>query len=139
MLVSAVELFEDVIDQKKCSYSVTNNCKNPVHAYLFLGPKGSCKWDAAKAFAANILSNNQSGQDQSRTINLVKKGEHPDLIRISPTGNQYRDDDVQLIINEASRSPIEGNKKIIVADRFHTANETAVGRLLKLSKNLHQQ
>ena len=131
MLVSAVELFEDVIDQKSAVTQLQITAKNPVHAYLFLGPKGSCKWDAAKAFAANILSNNQSGQDQSRTINLVKKGEHPDLIRISPTGNQYRDDDVQLIINEASRSPIEGNKKIIVADRFHTANETAVGRLLK--------
>ena len=109
MLVSAVELFEDVIDQKSAVTQLQITSKNPVHAYLFLGPRGSCKWDATKAFAAKILSNNQSGQDQSRTINLIKKEEHPDLIRISPTGNQYRDDDVQQIINEASRSPIEGN------------------------------
>ena len=38
---------------------------------------------------------------------------------------------MQRLINEASRSPIEGSKKIIVANRFHTANPTAVGRLLK--------
>ena len=71
--MSAVELFEDVIDQKSAVTQLQITAKNPVHAYLFLGPKGSCKWDAAKAFAANILSNNQSGQDQSRTIKLVKK------------------------------------------------------------------
>ena len=64
-------------------------------------------------------------------MKLALRGDHPDLIKIEPTGNQYRDEDVQRLINEASRSPIEGSKKIIVANRFHTANPTAVGRLLK--------
>ena len=129
--MSPQDLFEDVIDQDSAVDQLRKSSQNPVHAYLFVGPKGSCKWDAAKAFAAMIMNHTNPDHSEERTTNLIRKGEHPDLIRVEPTGNQYRDDDVQEIINEASRSPIEGPKKIIVANRFHTANETAVGRLLK--------
>ena len=129
--MSPEDLFQDVIDQDSAVAQLRKSSQNPVHAYLFVGPKGSCKWDAAKAFAAMIMNHTNHDHSEERTTNLIRKGEHPDLIRIEPTGNQYRDDDVQEIINEASRSPIEGKKKIIVANRFHTANETAVGRLLK--------
>ena len=129
--MSLTNLLEDVIDQDSAVAQLHKSSENPVHAYLFVGPKGSCKWDAAKAFAAMIMNHRNKDQNEERVMNLVRRGEHPDLIKVEPTGNQYRDDDVQQIINEASRSPIEGAKKIIVANRFHTANETAVGRLLK--------
>ena len=129
--MSLTNLLEDVIDQDSAVAQLHKSSENPVHAYLFVGPKGSCKWDAAKAFAAMIMNHTNKDLNEERVMNLVRRGEHPDLIKVEPTGNQYRDDDVQQIINEASRSPIEGAKKIIVANRFHTANETAVGRLLK--------
>jgi len=129
--MSLTNLLEDVIDQDSAVAQLHKSSENPVHAYLFVGPKGSCKWDAAKAFAAMIMNHANKDQNEERVMNLVRRGEHPDLIKVEPSGNQYRDDDVQQIINEASRSPIEGAKKIIVANRFHTANETAVGRLLK--------
>ena len=129
--MSLRDLLEDVIDQDSAVAQLHKSSQNPVHAYLFVGPKGSCKWDAAKAFAAMIMNHANKDQNEERVMNLVRRGEHPDLIKVEPSGNQYRDDDVQQIINEASRSPIEGAKKIIVANRFHTANETAVGRLLK--------
>jgi len=129
--MSLTNLLEDVIDQDSAVAQLHKSSENPVHAYLFVGPKGSCKWDAAKAFAAMIMNHTNKDQNEERVMNLLRRGEHPDLIKVEPTGNQYRDDDVQQIINEASRSPIEGAKKIIVANRFHTANETAVGRLLK--------
>ena len=129
--MSLTNLLEDVIDQDSAVAQLHKSSENPVHAYLFVGPKGSCKWDAAKAFAAMIMNHTNKDQNEERVMNLLRRGEHPDLIKVEPTGNQYRDYDVQQIINEASRSPIEGEKKIIVANRFHTANETAVGRLLK--------
>ncbi len=125
------DFFDQVIDQKEAINQLQRSFKDPVHAYLFVGPKGSCRWEAAKAFAALILSQRDSSLDSNRTMKLALRGDHPDLIKIEPTGNQYRDEDVQRLINEASRSPIEGSKKIIVANRFHTANPTAVGRLLK--------
>ncbi|MEG3586892.1 MAG: hypothetical protein VX353_06345 [Actinomycetota bacterium] len=126
-----IDFFDQVIDQKEAINQLQRSFQDPVHAYLFVGPKGSCRWEAAKAFAALILSRKESSSDANRSKKLALRGDHPDLVKIDPTGNQYRDEDVQRLINEASRSPIEGEKKIIVANRFHTANPTAVGRLLK--------
>ena len=111
--MTPTDLFKDVIDQDSAIAQLQKACQNPLHAYLFLGPKGSCKWNAAKAFASLIMTNENQKQNHERSTYLIGKGDHPDLIKIEPTGNQYRDDDVQEIINEASRSPIEGKKKII--------------------------
>ena len=54
--MSPEDLFQDVIDQDSAVAQLRKSSQNPVHAYLFVGPKGSCKWDAAKAFAAMIMN-----------------------------------------------------------------------------------
>ncbi len=129
--VAPIDVFDAVIDQREVISQLIASSKNPVHGYLFVGPKGSCRWEAAKAFAAIILSSTETEEISQRSMKLALQGSHPDLVMIEPTGNQYRDEEVQRLINESSRSPIESERKIIVASRFHTANETAVGRLLK--------
>jgi hypothetical protein len=60
---------------------------------------------------------------------LALRGEHPDLTRIDPTGNQYREEEVAFLITEASRTPVEGSRKVIVADRFRAGTSTAPLRL----------
>ena len=87
--MSLRDLLEDVIDQDSAVTQLHKSSQNPVHAYLFVGPKGSCKWVAAKAFAAMIMNHTNHDHSEERTTNLIRKGEHPDLIRIEPTGNQY--------------------------------------------------
>ena len=71
----------DAVDQLRASVA------NPVHAYLFLGPHGSGRWSAAKAFAAEVLSAGLDPDAAERAARLALRGEHPDLIRIDPTGN----------------------------------------------------
>ena len=124
-------VFDRVVEQEKVIQQLKISAANPLHAYFFVGPRGSCRWEAAKGFAALILSDGLGRAEAERVKRLVLRGEHPDLVRVSPQGNQYRDEEVQIVINQASRTPVESPKKIIVADRFHTANATAVGRLLK--------
>ncbi len=124
-------VFSRVLEQDETILQLQISAQNPLHAYFFVGPRGSCRWEAAKGFAALVLSADLEPANTDRAISLVLRGEHPDLVRVAPTGNQYRDEEVQILINEASRTPVESTKKIIVADRFHTANATAVGRLLK--------
>ena len=124
-------VFDRVVEQEKVIEQLEISASNPLHAYFFVGPRGSCRWEAAKGFAALILSDGLDRAEADRVERLVLRGEHPDLVRVSPQGNQYRDEEVQIVINQASRTPVESPKKIIVADRFHTANATAVGRLLK--------
>lgn len=126
-----VDPFAEVVGQADAVAQLAASAVHPVHAYMFVGPRGSGRWAAAKGFASLVLSEGLSGEPADRARRLALRGEHPDLVRIDPTGNQYRDEEVREIIIEASRTPVEGARKVIVADRFHTANATAIGRLLK--------
>ena len=49
--------------------------ERPVHAYLFLGPPGSTKDEAARAFAALLLTGSED--PDSRDARLALAGEHP--------------------------------------------------------------
>ena len=97
----------------------------PVHAYLFCGPRGTGKRAAALAFAAALLG----VDDRSRRLALA--GGHPDVSWHEPEGRTLRVVEADEIIFEASRSPVEASRKLIVCDRFHTAEPEAVASLLK--------
>ncbi len=99
-----------------------------VHAYLFVGPRGTGKRRAAALFAGEILGRHD---DRERTRRLAVQEEHPDLIIFEPEGTQLRVDEVDPIIVEASRAPVESNRKVIVIDRFHDATAEAAAKLLK--------
>lgn len=127
----AADVWGEVVGQAEAVDQLRAAAATPVHAYLFVGPRGSGRAAAARAFAAEVLSQGVGPEEAERAQRLALRGEHPDLVLIEPTGNQYRDEEVGFLITEASRTPVEGSRKIIVADRFHTANPTAIGRLLK--------
>lgn len=120
-----------VIGQDAAVRELQASAAAPVHAYLFVGPHGSGRWAAAKAFCADVVTRGLDDEAAARARRLIDHDGYADLIRIEPTGAQYRDEEVGRLITEASRSPVEGPRKVIVADRFHTANATVVGRLLK--------
>lgn len=130
-MVAAADVWAEVVGQPDAIEQLRNSAAQPVHAYMFVGPHGSGRWSAARGFAAEVLSAGLGQEASDRAVRLALRGEHPDLIKIDPTGNEYRRDDVAFLITEASRTPVEGSRKIIVADRFHTANAASVGRLLK--------
>ena len=51
---------------------------------------------------------------------------------LDPAGNNLRrDEEAEPLIVQASRSPVEGNRKVIVVNRFHTATPAAAASLLK--------
>ena len=51
---------------------------------------------------------------------------------LSPAGNSLRlTEEVAQLIVEASRTPVEGTRKVLVVDRFHTATPAAAAALLK--------
>ncbi|MEM7141287.1 MAG: hypothetical protein AAF548_09665 [Actinomycetota bacterium] len=110
---------------------------NPVHAYLFVGPSGAGKRQAAGVFGGEILATaDPGGADRHRRL----AGEliHPDIVVFSPSGNALRlgsstdPGEIPAIIKEASRSPTEGTRKIVVVDQFQTAEAGASSALLKL-------
>jgi DNA polymerase III subunit delta' len=123
----------DVIGQEQAVAELRAAVRQPVHAYLLLGPRGSGKRAAAKAFAAELLSADldADGGASDRAVALALAERHPDLVIVEPTGRTLRGEEAERIIIEASRSPIEGSRKVIVIDRFHTAEPGAAASLLK--------
>ena len=107
--------------------------ERPVHAYLLVGARGSGVEDAARCFAAALVA----PEDDARAVDLALRGMHPDIVEFEPEGANYRvkEDVRERIIPEASRSPIEGARKVVVlfeAERLVFARRTeSANALLK--------
>ncbi|MEQ8719531.1 MAG: hypothetical protein RIE08_18160 [Acidimicrobiales bacterium] len=105
----------------------------PVHAYLLVGPHGSGRTAAARAFAGALFASEAADPGAARRhVELTREGHHPDLVEVEPQGAQLRDVDASVVISELSRSPTEASRRVVVCHRFHTANPTAIGKLLKV-------
>ena len=118
-----------VVGQDRAVAQLQRSAARPVHAYLLVGPRGSGVEEAARCFAAAVIA--PDGDD--RAWDLVARGVHPDVVEVDPPATQIRVEDAQLIVDEVSRSPIEGERKVIVlfdAERLRL-NEAAANKLLK--------
>ena len=119
------DVWAGLVGQPRAVEILAASSVQPVHAYLFCGPRGTGKRSAALAFAASLI-----GVD-SRSRRLAADGRHPDVSIHEPEGRTLRVSEADEIIFESSRSPVEGTRKVIVCDRFHTAEPEAVASLLK--------
>ena len=97
----------------------------PVHAYLFLGPRGCGKRRAAAAFAAELLAAADPGGDGERHRRLALAEAHPDLEVIERDGASISRDQARRIVERASRSPVEGSRKVLLLDEFHLVLDAA--------------
>lgn len=129
--MTATDPFSSVIGQRDAVALLRHAADAPVHAYLFLGPRGSGKRAAARAFAGELLAAGSADEIAARHRRLASVEQHPDLVLIAPEGRTLRRVEADVIILEGSRSPIEGRRKVIVVDRFHTAEPEAAASLLK--------
>lgn len=125
------DAFAEVIGQPAAVALLRSAVPAPVHAYLFLGPRGSGKRAAARAFAGELLAVGSTGDDALRHRRLALAEQHPDMVVVAPEGRTLRRSEADVIILEGSRSPIEGRRKVIVVDRFHTAEPESAASLLK--------
>ena len=103
----------------------------PSHAYLFHGPAGVGKREAARAFAAELLAEGDDDADGVRR--RVGGGSHPDLTWVRPTGaHVMRTEDVDgPVVAAATRNPFEARRRVFVLERVDTMNDQVANRLLK--------
>ena len=109
-----------------------------MHAYLFLGSRGSGSFEAALGFAGLLLSpggphpDGDHDQGHERAIRLANEGTHPDLTIVEPEGSAFRVTEAEQIIRAGLRSPVEGERKVIVVKGIDAIEEAAIGKLLKV-------
>jgi len=99
---ATASVWDAVVGQPVAVDRLVRAAAAPVHAYLFVGPAGSTKKEAARAFSALLLGCDDPTQ---RTAELVLRGEHPD--------------------------PIEGDRKVMILDEFHLLSPEGAAILLK--------
>jgi DNA polymerase-3 subunit delta' len=100
-----------------------------VHAYLFVGPHGSTKEEAARAFASLLLTG--STDPAGRDARLVLAGEHPDVREVRRVGPAIAADQAREIVRLAALAPVEGSAKVMILDEFHLLRPEGAARLLK--------
>jgi DNA polymerase III subunit delta' len=105
----------------------------PVHAYLLVGPHGSGKRALAHGFAALLLAAEASDDDaRRRHVRLALAEQHPDLRLVEPEGNTFRKSDAERVVRHAALAPVEGTRKVVVADGCENMEDEAAGYLLKI-------
>jgi DNA polymerase-3 subunit delta' len=103
----------------------------PAHAYLLHGPAGTGKREAARDFAAALLSRDAADPESART--RVQHGTHPDLTWVAPSGahEMLRRDVAESVVSAATRTPFEAGHRVFVLERADTMNDEAANALLK--------
>jgi DNA polymerase-3 subunit delta' len=119
--VAGIDVWEGVIGQDHAIAQLTAAAAHPVHAYLLVGPAGSGKRAAARAFAALLLSAGSEGEEAERHVRLALAEAHPDLRVVEPTTATGRMDveTARGIVKQAVLSPSEGARKVLVLEDFH--------------------
>lgn len=103
--------------------------RGAAHAYLFVGPAGSTKLEAARAFAGTIISR---GEDRTqRDARLALEGTHPDIKEVQRAGPSISFDQAREIVRVAAMAPAESERKVLILDEFHLLNPTGAGLMLK--------
>ena len=104
---------------------------HPSHAYLFHGPAGSGKREAAREFAAELLAREAPDPENARA--RVLAGVHPDLTWVAPSGAHImlRGDVDQSVVAAAGHTPFEATYRVFVLERADTMDDPAANTLLK--------
>ena len=122
-------VWSEVVGQPQAVSKLSYAADDPVHAYLFVGPSGSTKAEASRAFAALLMAG--TDDPSHRDARLALAGEHPDVREIERHGARISADQVADIIRNASLAPVEGTRKVMILHDFHLLDAPAAARLLK--------
>lgn len=102
----------------------------PTHAWLFTGPPGSGRSNAARAFAA-ALNCEDNGCGTCPSCRLVTAGSHPSVSLVSTENISYRIEDVRALIITAQDRPQGHPWRVIVVEDADRMTERATNVLLK--------
>ena len=122
-------VWDAVVGQERAARQLQLAARNPVHAYLLVGPPGSTKDEAARAFAAVLLGGSDAAG--GRDARLAMAGVHPDIREVQRVGARILNEQIDEIIRAASMAPVESDRKVMILHEFHLLDDVEAARLLK--------
>jgi DNA polymerase III subunit delta' len=124
-------LFQDVVGQDMALSVLTRAlAQTASHAYIFSGPPGVGKSEAALAFAAGLACPD-GGCGACGTCRRVQEGLHPDVELITPEGSRILVDQIREINSHVAYRPFEARAKVYVLFEAETMNQEAANAFLR--------
>jgi len=116
---------EAVVDQLRRAVS-----GKTTHAWLFTGPPGSGRSNAARAFAAALLCE-FGGCGKCPSCRQVRAGTHADLLLVRPDGLSYGVKQTRDLVLKAAGAPSGGRWLVVLFEDADRCTEAAANALLK--------
>ncbi|MDO5743205.1 MAG: DNA polymerase III subunit delta' [Micrococcaceae bacterium] len=108
---------------------------NPAHAWLFTGPPGSGRSNAARAFAAALQCQlpdpSMRGCGECKACVTVLAGTHPDVALVATEKVNYQIEDVRELITKAQDRPSTAPWRVIIVEDADRMTERTTNVLLK--------
>ena len=106
-----------IAGQPRAVAVLAGSVASPVHAYLFRGPSGSGRREAAVAFAAALVCPD-GGCGECAACHDALAGRHPDVVVVERSGASILVDDARSIVALAQRGPAVANRQVVVLTDF---------------------
>lgn len=129
-----MSVFDDLVGQDRAvatlQGAVAGGRHAMTHAWLFTGPPGSGRSNAAKAFAA-ALQCEDDGCGTCQVCRTALSGAHPDVTLVRTEKITIGIDEVRDLVRRAAMSPTVGRYQIIVVEDADRITERGADALLK--------
>ena len=136
-----MSVFDQLIDQNKvctvlkeavaASRDVKNIGQQMTHSWLFTGPAGSGRSNAAVAFASALVCPS-GGCNKCNECLSATSGSHADVELIRTEGLSIKIDEIRDLISRASWAPSVANYRVVVIEDADRLTESASNALLKV-------
>jgi len=108
----------------------TDESQDMTHAWLFTGPPGSGRSNAALAFAAALVCN-EGGCGSCVDCRTALAGSHADVELIQTEGLSIKIDEIRELITRAAWTPSVATYRVVVMEDADRLTESAANALLK--------
>ena len=136
-----MSVFDQLIDQDKvstvlkeavaASRDVKNIGQQMTHSWLFTGPAGSGRSNAALAFASALVCPT-GGCNKCNECLSASSGSHADVELIRTEGLSIKINEIRELISRASWAPSVANYRVVVIEDADRLTESAANALLKV-------
>ena len=130
-LIDQTEVISILKDAVEASRMVDNKTQSMTNTWLFTGPPGSGRSNAAIAFAAALVCK-EGGCSKCNDCMSTIIGTHADVELIKTVGLSIKIDEVRELISRASWAPSVANYRVVVMEDADRLTESAANALLKV-------
>lgn len=123
------EIWDQLKGQDRVRDILRRASENPAGSYLFVGPPGVGKSEAAVTFAAAILCEQSCGS--CSVCRRVRAGIHPDVAVFGPEGLTWPVELIREMAASAALTPLVAERRVLIVEEADRIAERSQNALLK--------